>query len=77
MEIFITLTKYNTSQRREEGKQLLVEYNKTSILTYSSRGPPISRVRYKVFLRWIRVLSLSLDKLGGLGPVGISLKRGG
>ena len=33
MEIFITLTKYNTHQHHEEGKPLLVVYNLISILT--------------------------------------------
>ena len=33
MEIFIIFTKYNTRQRREEGKPLLVVYNLVSILT--------------------------------------------
>ena len=35
MEIFITLTKYNTGQQREEGKPLLVVYYLVSILTPS------------------------------------------
>ena len=32
MEIFITLTKYYTRQRRGEGKPLLMEYSLISIL---------------------------------------------
>ena len=35
MEIFIILTKYNTCQRQEEGKQLLVVYYLISISTTS------------------------------------------
>ena len=35
MEIFIALTKYNTHQRRDEGKPLLVVYYLISILTSS------------------------------------------
>ena len=35
MEIFITLTKYSTQWRREEGKSLLMVYNLASILTPS------------------------------------------
>ena len=34
MEIFISLTKYNTRQRSEEGKQLQVVYYLISILTH-------------------------------------------
>ena len=33
MEIFITLTKYNTPQQHEEGKPLLVVYYLISLLT--------------------------------------------
>ena len=33
MEIFITLTKYNIHQQREEGKPLLAVYNWVSILS--------------------------------------------
>ena len=40
MEIFITLTKYNTHQRFEEGKPLLVVYYLISILRYFSYVPP-------------------------------------
>ena len=39
MEIFITLTKYNTYQRREEGNQLLVVYYLVSILPVFATCP--------------------------------------
>ena len=38
MEIFITLTKYNTCQRCEEGKPLLVVYYLISILTLTYKS---------------------------------------
>ena len=54
MEIFITLTKYNTSQPSEEDKRLQMVYYLISILPYLSHVPPNWRGRHKAFLRWVR-----------------------
>ena len=51
MKFFITLTKYNTHQRREEGNLLLVMNNFISIILYFLYIPPTGRVWHKAFFK--------------------------
>ena len=79
METFITLTKYNTCQRREESNPLLVVYYLVSILGYLSHVLLFGRVQHKAFLRWVRAQSHSQNTPIGSKKasslVGIALKK--
>ena len=80
MGIFITLSKYNTQRRREEGKPLLVFYYFVSILCYLSRTLPNGQVWHKAFYGWSGRSAVAPDTPGSSkiasGSVGIPLKKG-
>ena len=80
MEIFITLTKYNTCQRREEGNPLLVVNYLVSIYGICHTPHQAGENNTRSFVRWIQAYARSPDTPGcsknALVPVVSPLKRG-
>ena len=79
MEIFITLTKYNTHQQRKEDTNCswwLLSHLYWCLLYI----PAIEQVRQNVFLRWVRAQGRRPDTPGDSKnasiPVGILPKKG-